>query len=270
MKFVRKIMAAVAVAALAVSLAACSSEDTFNIGIKYDQPGLGMKEGADYTGFDVAVARYVAQGLGYSEDQIRFIESPSANRENMIEAGQVDLIFATYSITDSRKERVSFAGPYLIAGQDLLVRTEDTDIVGPESLSAGRKLCSVTGSTPAQRVKDEYAQDVELQEYTSYSQCVEALLSGNVDAVTTDDIILAGYAALPQNEGKLKVVGQPFSEERYGVGLKKGDVELCTKVNELLQAMIDDGSWEKALQDNVGASGYRPSEGNPPELDACA
>lgn len=165
------------------------------IGIKFDQPHLGFKDGNTYTGFDVDVATYVAGKLGFKPNQIVFTEAVSAQRETLLQNHQVDMIFATYSITDARKEKVAFAGPYFIAGQDLLVRAGDTSITGPESLNDGKKLCSVTGSTPAQNIKDNYASGVQLVEFKTYSECVTALLSSKVDAVTTDDIILAGLAA---------------------------------------------------------------------------
>jgi len=165
------------------------------IGIKFDQPHLGFKNGDTYTGFDVDVATYVAGKLGFTPDQIVWKESVSAQRETLLQNHQVDLIFATYSITDARKEKVQFGGPYFVAGQDLLIRAGETDITGPESLNNGKKLCSVTGSTPAQNIKDKYANDVQLAEYKTYSECVQALLAKKVDAVTTDDIILAGLAA---------------------------------------------------------------------------
>ena len=165
------------------------------IGIKFDQPHLGFKEGNTYTGFDVDVATYVAGKLGFSPDQIVWKESVSAQRETLLQNHQVDMIFATYSITDARKEKVQFAGPYFVAGQDLLVRSDETAITGPESLNNGKKLCSVSGSTPAQNIKDKYASDVKLVEFKTYSECVQALLAKQVDAVTTDDIILAGLAA---------------------------------------------------------------------------
>lgn len=242
--------------------------DGITIGIKYDQPGLGLQDGADYTGFDVDVARYVAKELGYSEDQITFKETPSANREGMLQAGDVDMIFATYSITDERKEVIDFAGPYFIAGQDLLVSKDNTDIAGPEDLE-GKNLCSVTGSTSAQKIKDDYAEGVQLLERPSYAECVTALSAGQVDAVTTDDIILAGLAA-ENGDGSLKVVGAPFSEERYGVGLQKGD-ENCEPINEAITKMIDDGTWEELVAANTEGIDYTPNADlNPPKTDACA
>jgi glutamate transport system substrate-binding protein len=238
------------------------------IGIKFDQPGLGLKQGDAYTGMDVDVAKYVAQKLGTSAADITWVQAPSAQRETLISTGQVDLVVATYSITDARKQKVSFAGPYFVAGQDLLVRADDSTITGPDTL-AGKRLCSVTGSTSAQKVKTKFPQ-VQLQEFGTYSECVAALVAKGVDALTTDDTILAGYAAQDQYKGKLKVVGKTFSQERYGIGLKKGDTAMCQKVTDAIKAMQSDGSWQKAVDANLGAAGYKPGSGNPPTPDACA
>jgi glutamate transport system substrate-binding protein len=277
--------AAVAAAALGLTLAACGSDagdtgsDTsssgtaaasgLKVGIKFDQPGLGLKKGTEYTGFDVDVAKYVAKELGTEAADITWVQAPSAQRETLIETGQVDMVVATYSITDARKEKVSFAGPYFIAGQDLLVRADDTSITGPDTLD-GKKLCSVTGSTSAQKVKDTYPA-VQLQEFATYSECLPALANGGVDALTTDDTILAGFAAQPEYAGKFKVVGKPFSEENYGIGLKKGDTATCEKVNAAISKMVSDGSWQKAIDANLGPAGFKvDSATNPPKQDACS
>ncbi|WP_163542520.1 glutamate ABC transporter substrate-binding protein [Occultella kanbiaonis] len=243
-------------------------EGTIRIGIKFDQPGLGFQDGAEYTGFDVDVATYVAEALGYTADQIEWVETPSANRETMLEGGQVDMIFATYSITDTRDEVVDFAGPYFVAGQDLLVRADETDITGPDDLN-GKNLCSVAGSTSAQRIQDDFADQVQLIEQPGYSECIQYLLGGQVDAVTTDDIILAGLAAA-EGSGAMVVVGNPFSEENYGVGLPPGS-DQCEPINEAIQAMFDDGSWEAAIEANTEGTGFTPNADlNPPELRECA
>jgi len=281
MRTITKIAGSTAAAALTLAMAGCVNEENaapagdaassggpVTIGIKFDQPGLGQQVGNDYQGFDVTVARYVAKELGYTD--VTFKESPSAQRETLLQSGQVKMIFATYSITDERKQKVSFGGPYFVAGQDLLVKTDNTDITGPDALN-GKKLCSVTGSTSAQKIKDNYASGVQLQEFDTYSKCVQALNSGTIDAVTTDNVILAGFAAQSQYQGKLKVVGAPFSEERYGVGIKQGDTALCESVNGAIQKMVTDGSWQKALDDTVGASGFTPDAAtNPPKPDACS
>ena len=161
--------------------------------------------------------------------------------------------------------RSSFAGPYFVAGQDLLVRKDDNSINGPEDLN-GKRLCSVTGSTSAATVKEKFASEVQLMEQPGYAECATALFSGIVDAVTTDDIILAGLASA--SRGKLKVVGKPFTQEYYGVGIKKGDTQLATKINNAIVDMIQDGSWENAISDNTKGTNYTPDvRYNPPIPD---
>jgi glutamate transport system substrate-binding protein len=276
---VRQFGAVAAASVVALSLTACgdSAKDSgsgggggdFKVGIKFDQPGLGLKEGSSYTGFDVDVATYVAKELGHDAKDIQWVQAPSAQRETLISTGQVKMVVATYSITDERKQKVSFAGPYFIAGQDLLVRNDETTITGPETLT-GKRLCSVKGSTSAQKVKDKYP-GVQLQEFGTYSECVAALVSKGVDALTTDNTILAGYASQDQYKGKLKVVGKTFSEERYGIGLKKGDKAMCEKVNTAIAKMISSGEWQKAVDKNLGPAGFKvDSATNPPKQDACA
>ncbi|MEP7161972.1 MAG: glutamate ABC transporter substrate-binding protein [Dermatophilaceae bacterium] len=239
--------------------------DAITVGIKFDQPGLGLRKGSEYTGFDVDVARYVAKELGKTPN---FKEAPTPQREQLIESGQISYMVGTYSITDARKQKVDFAGPYFIAGQDLLVRSDDTAITGPDSLP-GKKLCSVKGSTPAQNVQKNFP-GVQLQEYDTYSKCVEELAAKTVDAMTTDNVILAGFAAQEQYKGKLKVVGKPFSTENYGVGLKKGDTQLCQKITDALKKMISSGEWKKSIDANLGPSGFTPDSRNPPTPASCA
>jgi len=228
-------------------------------GVKADQPGLGLQTGSTYAGFDIEISKIIAKGLGVPESGITWKTTVSANREAYIQQGQVDVVVATYTINDTRKQKVNFAGPYYIAGQDLLVPVNST-ITGPESL-AGKKVCSASGSTPAKRIQTDYKQ-AQLQQFDSYSKCVTALAGNKVDAVTTDDIILAGYASQEQYAGKFKVVGKPFSTEPYGIGVKKEDTAGCNKINDILKAAAADGSYKKAWDDTLGKSG-KPA----PELD---
>jgi glutamate transport system substrate-binding protein len=262
-----------AAAALALTLSACGGDsgsgggdaggDTITIGTKFDQPGLGLKNpDGSMSGFDVDVATFVAGELGYTPEQIEWVEAPSAQRENLIENGQVRFIAATYSITDARKEKVDFAGPYLVTGQSLLVRSDNSDITGAASLENNKRLCSVSGSTPAQKIKDEYP-GVQLQQYDTYSACIEALRNNAIDAVTTDETILAGYAA--QSPGDFKIVGEQFSEENYGIGLKKGDSELRTQINDAIEKMETDGAWKEAFDKNLGPAGIEAPQ--PPAID---
>ena len=259
------VLAAVAAALLSVTLTGCGSGHKITIGVKFDQPGLSLRNpDGSLTGFDVDVARYVAQQLGYKPNEIEWKEAPSGQRETLIQNGQVDYVVGTYSITPERKQKVGFAGPYFQTGQSLLVRADDTDIAGPESLQNGKKLCSVAGSTPAQRIKDKYP-GVQLQRYDTYSLCVEALKNGAVDAVSTDAVILAGYAA--QSPGAFKLAGKPFSVELYGIGVARENDELRSKINDALQKMIDSGAWQASFDRDIGPSGYKAS---PPKIDRYA
>jgi len=265
----RKVTAAsAAVLALALTATACGGDDNkdsgsgssgggkIKVGIKFDQPGLGLKQpDGSYAGFDVDVATYVAKQLGYKPDQIEFVETKSADRENALARGDVRFIAATYSITDERKQKVDFAGPYLLAHQDLLVKT-GSDISKGTDLN-GKKLCSVTGSTSAQNVHDTIAPKAQLKEYSGYSECIAALQSGAVDAVTTDDSILAGFAAQDKYKGQFKLAGLKLSNENYGIGVKKGETATVNKINTALEKMVSDGSWQKAVAANFGPANYK-------------
>ncbi len=244
-----------------------SSQKKLVIGVKADQPGLGLQTGSTYSGFDIEIAKIVAKGLGVDPGSIQWKTTVSANREPFIEQGQVDLVVATYTINDERKKVVNFGGPYYVAGQDLLVPV-NSPITGPESL-AGKKVCSVTGSTPAKRIQTQYKQ-AQLQQFDSYSKCVTALAGGQVDAVTTDDIILAGYASQEQYAGKFKVVGKKFSEEPYGIGLKKNDTAGCNKINDILKAAATDGSYKAAWDSTLGKSGQAAPELDVTKLTNCS
>jgi len=233
------------------------------IGVKEDQPGLGFKDATtnEYSGFDIEIARLVAAQLGFDAEKIEYKSIPSAAREDSIERGEVDYYVGTYTINDNRKQRVSFAGPYYMAGQSVLVRSDESAITNKDTMK-GKKVCSVTGSTPIQRVRDQGLTEPEnIVEFQTYTQCVDQLLAKQVDAVTTDDAILAGYAS--QQPDKLKLVGQPFSQEPYGIGLAKDDSALRNKINDILQTAEDDGTWKKIYDETLGKSG---ATATPPAL----
>ena len=233
------------------------------MGVRSDQPGLGFQDATtgQYAGFDIEIARLVAAQLGFSPDQLEYKVVPSAAREDTIERGEIDYMVGTYTINDNRKQRVSFAGPYYVAGQSLLVRSDDTAITSKDTLK-GKKVCSVTGSTPIQRVKDQQLTEPEnIVEFQTYSQCVDQLLNNQVDVVTTDDAILKGFAA--QQPDKLKVVGATFSTEPYGIGLNKDDAALRNKINDILEAAAADGTWKQIYDATLGKSG---SPADPPPL----
>ncbi|MGC5345403.1 glutamate ABC transporter substrate-binding protein [Streptomyces sp. DT171] len=223
------------------------------IGAKADQPYLGFEDQStkERSGFDIEIAKMIAADLGFSEKQIEWKTVDSGIRETAISKGQVDYFVGTYTINDNRKKQVGFAGPYYKAGADLLVRHGDTSITGKDAVK-GKKVCSIVGSTPLQEIKKpEYG--AKVVELAKYSDCVQQLLTKQVDAVTTDDSILKGYAA--QNSGKLMVVGKPFTEEPYGVGLNKDDKVLRDAIDDSLEAHVKDGTYKKIYEATLGLSG---------------
>jgi glutamate transport system substrate-binding protein len=235
------------------------------VGVKYDQPGLGFKGATDDipTGFDVEIAKLLVADLGIDPEDtsaVTWEETISDNREPFLEQGKVDLVLASYSITDERRQVVGQTGPYFLTGQQVLVPA-DSDVQGIEDL-AGQEVCSVTGSTSIDRINEAGAKGIG---FDSYSECVQKVLDGTVSAMSTDGSILAGYAA--QNEGQLKVVGEEFSEERIGVGYSLDHPEMCEWINDVLEESFEDGTWAAAFEKTLGPSGIETPD--PPELDEC-
>ncbi|MDR6865433.1 glutamate transport system substrate-binding protein [Microbacterium resistens] len=231
------------------------------IGVKEDQPNLGYLDVTtnQRTGFDVDIARWIAASLGYDESKITFKPIASANREQAIVNGDIDYYVGTYSITDKRKEQIDFAGPYFVTGQGLLV-AKDSPIKSEKDLNEKTTVCSATGSTPIQNIRTNYP-NVPTKEFDLYSACVEELLNGGVQAVTTDQAILIGYAA--KDPDNLKVVGEPFTVEKYGVGLAKGDTALRTHINDLFTK--GGTTWKAIFDKNLGSSGIKVEQ---PAVDA--
>ncbi|WP_380169858.1 glutamate ABC transporter substrate-binding protein [Kineococcus sp. DHX-1] len=251
-------------------MADISSAKKITIGTKFDQPGFGEANLENKPeGFDVDVAEYIAAKLGVAPDAISWVPAPSAQREDLIANGDVDLVVATYTINDKRKERITFAGPYYVAGQQIMVAKDNTTITGPDSLKTNpdQKICSVTGSTPAENIRQYLADPGQLVEFAGYSDCAAQLQSGQVAAVTTDNVILTGLVA--KSNDAFKLVGEQFTEEPYGIGITKGDTKFCEFINSTLKEMSDDGSYEEAWKATAGK--YEGTElPTLPTADACA
>ncbi|GAA3949235.1 glutamate ABC transporter substrate-binding protein [Actinomadura viridis] len=278
-----------AATALAMALTACGSDTEKTeaktvaqkaketkklvVGIKYDQPALGLKKpDGSFEGFDVDVAKYIAKELGVPEDGITFKEARSENRESFLGGGQVDLVVATYSITDARKKQVTYGGPYYVAHQDTMVRADDDSIKKAEDLK-GKKLCKAAGSNSFRRVTEGppdgklAVSGVNLVDASSYSECTAKLENKALDAVSTDDLILAGFAS--QQKGKFKVINAPFTDEKYGVGIKKGDTETCEAVNKAITKMYQDGTAKTLLDKHFAGTGLKPTT-TVPQFEGCA
>jgi len=220
------------------------------IGTKFDQPLFGLQnlEGQP-EGFDVEVAKLVAARLGISEDNIEWVETVSANREPFLQQGQVDMVVATYTINETRDEVIDFAGPYFQAGQDILVAAGNPEGIEGEDDLAGKTVCSVSGSTPAGYI-EENQPEAELVLFDVYDRCVDALKNGQVQAVTTDNVILAGYAA--EEPDAVELISNPFTEEPYGIGIPEGQEEFCEFINQVLADAEEDGSLQDAFDRTAG------------------
>lgn len=285
----RKLGAVVSAAVLAFALTACGGDEgggsaevadakfksgttmaklneagKITIGVKIDQPGIGFLDPAtqEPVGFDIEMGKYIAAELGISEDNIEWKETISDNREPFLQKGTVDIVLASYSIVPERRAIVGQAGPYYVTGQQLLVREEDkSKFKGPEDVK-DVKVCSAEGSTSIETIEKEYG--AKPIPFATYTECVQQLKSNAVDAVTTDGAILLGYEADTPDE--LQVVGPEFSEERYGVGFKKGDQPMCDFLKKTIEKSYEDGYWEKSFEATLGKSGVETPE--PPAVDA--
>jgi glutamate transport system substrate-binding protein len=217
------------------TMAELAEQGTIRVGTKFDQPGFGLEnlEG-EVEGFDVEVAKIIAGALGIAPEDIEWVQTPSAVREEVLEGDEVDMVVATYTINDERKERVTFAGPYYTAGQQIMVNADNDEITGPEAFKENPDLtvCSVTGSTPSENIREYLASEDQLVLFEEYSDCAEQLENNQVDAVTTDNVILLGFVS--ESDGQFKLVGEQFTEEPYGIGIAKGDVAFCEFINETL------------------------------------
>ena len=246
------------------TMARLADAGKITIGTKFDQPGFGLLNPDKVPeGFDASVATLIAGKLGIEPSDITWVETVSANRESAITEGRVDLVVATYTINDKRKQLIDFAGPYYEAGQDIMVKKGNPSAIdGPDAL-AGKKVCSVEGSTPAENIRTKYP-EAQLTLFDVYSKCADALTNGQVDAVTTDNVILTGLVA--GNPDGFELVGKPFTKEPYGIGIKKGDDEFRTFINDSLEASFEDGSWAAAWDATAGAISGTPAP-TPPTVD---
>lgn len=243
------------------TLAQAHQRGVLVIGVKADQPGLSVLTDPQknlYQGFDVDLASYVAKDLGFPPDRVQFTTVQTFSRELVLQNRTVDLVVASYSMTPERARRVTFAGPYYLAGQDFLLRTDEKDVVGPEDL-IGRKVCTARGSTPAEHLPEKF-RGIQLTYRSSYGECVTDLLDHHADAVSTDDIILAGYRK--QHPDKLRLLGIPFQSEAYGVGIALGENALRDRICTSIDRYVDSGAWRRSWQRWLQPLGLlRPSPG---------
>lgn len=226
------------------------------VGVKYDQPGFGLKDPATgkIDGFDIAIAKEIGKALGLKENQIEFTEAVSKNRVPYLQEDKVDMVVATFTINEERKQQIEFSKPYYVAGQSILVKKDNTTIKTADDL-AGKDVCTAQGSTPAQTLKDKYPQAKVLL-LDAYASCVSAMKDGRVEAVSTDNVILLGFAAA---DPSLKLTGGLFTSEPYGIGVKKGNTDFSKFIDGVLDTMFKDGTYDKVYDQFLGKFEGLPS-----------
>lgn len=237
---------------------------TIAIGVAGDQPGIGAWRNGGYAGFEIDVARYVANALGYADKQIVFKQVTAETRVAMLDDGKVDFVVDGFAITDAARRQVTMTGPYLTAKLDLLVREGDRNTIKGLNDMAGRTACVVKGGGMKEVVHAK-APTVGIEERDDYEQCFTSLLVGSADAIAAGDAILQGIASA-KGKGYLHVVGNPFGDESYGIAVRSGDDRLSSDISDVLSTMIEDGSWRQYLDGMREETGYIPdSKRNPPD-----
>jgi ABC-type amino acid transport substrate-binding protein len=227
------------------------------IGVKYDVPPFGFLNPRtdEVEGFDVDMGRFIAEELGVEP---RFIEAISDNRIPFLERGTVDLILSTMTINAERDREIDFSEPYYIAEGRILV-PKGSDIKGLQDLN-GKSVCTALGSTYEETIR-ERAPDADLRLVDTYSECLELLQNGAIDAISTDDVILTGMII---QDDSLQMVGDRLTVEPYGVGIQEGDKQMKRFVDGVLRQVEQDGRWEETYQKWVGR--HVNQQEQPPEM----
>ena len=217
------------------------------VGVKYDVPLFGFKnpQTGDVEGFDVDLAQLVADELGV---ELKLEEAISDNRIPYLQDGTVDLVFSTMTITTDRDAEIDFSRPYYIAHGRILV-PGDSDIADVGDLGEGTTVCTALDSTYETTVLPEQAPDAEIKTPDSYSECFAQLQRGSVDALVTDDVILAGFL---QQDDTMQIVGPDLTTDPYGAGVKEGDTEFADFVSGVLDETLEDGTWQELYDEWVG------------------
>jgi glutamate transport system substrate-binding protein len=213
------------------------------------------------TGFDAGLAQLLSHYItGKPDGPINLTITTVDTRETLIQNGTVDTVFATYSITPARAKKVAFAGPYYRSGDAVMVKADDSSITSVKDLD-GKKVTTQQGSTTADRMA-KVAPGATVKLLPDDAQCLAALKTGRVDAYVIDQSILVSNASA---DPSLKVVGEPVSNDFYGIGVTRDDPQAKEFVNTWLKQIESDGSWAKLWKATIGTvvAGEAPA---PPKI----
>lgn len=222
-------------------LAQVKEKDKIVFGVKNDTRLFGLKNPStgEVEGFDIDIAKALAAEILGDENKVEFKEVTSKTRMALLNNGDIDAIVATMTITEDRKKEVDFTDVYFDAGQSLLVK-KGSDIKGIDSLK-GKKVLAVKGSTSSINIREK-APEAQVLEFENYSEAFAALKSGQGDALTTDDSILYGMV---DEDPSYELVGGTFTEEPYGIAVKKGNSEFVEELNKALKSLKDSGKYDE-------------------------
>ena len=199
-------------------------------------------------GFDAGLYQLLARYILGDETKYELTQVDSSTRESVLQSNQVDAVFATYSITPSRQEVISFAGPYYTSRQAVLVKAGNTEVTGVDSL-AGKTVATQSGSTGPD-ILAEFAPEAVVQEFANDQEARLALEQGRVDAYVTDYTLLLN--AIVKNPGTYEIAGDTFGpEDNYGIGLPL-DSDGVAFVNEFLKTVEENGTWAELWQISLG------------------
>ncbi len=223
-------------------LAQIKKRDKIVFGVKNDTRLFGLKNPntGEVEGFDIDIAKQLAKQILGDENKVEFKEVTSKTRIPMLNNGDVDAVVATMTISEERKKEVDFTDVYFKAGQSLLVK-KGSKIKGIEDLKKGTKVLTAKGSTSAINIRKK-ALETQVLEFENYAEAFTALKAGKGDALTTDDAILYGMA---DEDPNYHLVGGTFTEEPYGIAVKKGNQDFVKKLNEALKAIKDSGKYDE-------------------------
>jgi ABC-type amino acid transport substrate-binding protein len=241
------------------SLGEIQEAGEITIGVKYDVPpfGLNNPQTGEVEGFDVDLGNYIADRLGVEPT---FREATSDNRIPLLVDGTIDLILSTMTITEERDLEIDFSEPYYVANGDVLV-PGDSDIQSIDDLN-GNTVCTALGSTYQETIKKE-APDAQLRLVDLYSECFDQVQTGQVDAVSTDNVILTGMVI---QDDTLEILDLDYTTEPYGVGITEGDKEMKDFVDESVAEFIDSGAWQETYDEWVGQYIPEDQTQGPPDI----
>jgi glutamate transport system substrate-binding protein len=239
-------------------------KSTLVVGVRPDLPGLGLRRpDGQFEGFDIDVARYVGDRLG---KKVRFVQALASERIPLLTSGRADMVLATLSVTPERKTEIAYAGPYYMSYQDVLIRSDERGISGVRDLK-GRRFCAVEGADPTKRLLAIHGMTARIVPARDYDECMAMIKSRRVDAITTNDVILAGL--IRREGGGFRLVNARISEQNTGIGIQRGDPDGCEALNRAITRMYQDGTAARLMHKWFEGTGLNLSIIEIPQFEGC-